>query len=324
MAKYIIAAHRGDLDGIVSHAIIHRYLKEKNPTHIFVDYDTVKKDFEKIEKIAEPGAEIYVADFNINRSDADSVLAILSKLKNRGCNIYWYDHHEWKINMNAMVKLVKDIWVDVKKCGAEVACWYLMKDDPFSNNLAKIAGDYDMWRRRWVISFKLSLLINNRIWDDEKLLEMINTFVSGKMWEKDWDDEYKLLKKEYDKDMKKILKTSKEYHIKDKIIVTVYNDSKVVSNSEAGGMGVKKHRKKMKLPAADVIVMVTPTAKASFRRKRKNSGVPLDEIAVALGGGGHPYAASGNIQPREAALVKQGHSLNHGRLLRTIEEYLFK
>jgi len=322
MVKCIIAAHRSDLDGIASHAIFQRYLNGKNPVHVFVEYDTVEKDFKKINTLAEVGTEIYVADFNINESKEEKILPILEELHKKKCKIFWYDHHEWKSNVGKIRKDVTELVIDTDKCGAQLACKRFMKGDRFTEKLAEIAADYDLWIRKKLLSFKLSLLIKNRVEDEEKLMEIVNTFADGKIWRREWKAEYEPLKKEYDKQMKKVLKTVMEYQIKDKIVVVIYVDSKVVSNSEAGEIGVKKERRENHLKPADVIAIVNPTGKVSLRRKKKDSGVPLDEVvANELEGGGHPYAASGKISLNETALAKGKILLRSGTLLHAIEKY---
>jgi len=319
----LILAHRSDLDGLASHAILRRYLmkKGKEPRHVLVEYSTVKPIFEDLEHEITEQTEIYVADFNINKAVFDEIIALIICLIERGCKIYWYDHHRWEGREKKLAEIVDEILVDRSKCGAKIVQEHFMKTDKISKHLATVANDYDLWKRKIPKSIKLSIFIKqllNKRNADAQLLKLIKEFAEGKIFSKKQEKEYEKILPEYKKEIKHLLVKSEEHKLtENRLLLIVFNKGNIVSNSELGEE-IKKHREEKEKPPVDILAMVNPKGEVSFRKHKGD--IPVNEIAEELpgGGGGHPAAAGGFLEYTKKE-KKEAEKGNYSKLEKIIE-----
>ncbi len=293
MDRLVLVTHT-DLDGVGSAAVYLRLagrsVDDPNVSIVFTEpYKLVK-----VLKSVPSRARIAVMDLGPNASTFDELVATIARLREEGAAVEWYDHHRWDETWIARLREVGvSIFVDTSTCATGVVAKYASKlygvdvddhvkrlvsavcaadlwrwDDPLAPRLFRIAERYrgrkgDRWRRSLVKGFS-----EGGLWWPE-LSEALNEY----------------LKREFE---------GFNYVLRNSIVI------------EAGGCRVAVALKKPGPPSpsivgnalldrlrVDVVAIVRTRGRGvSFRSRSVN----VREIAVAMGGGGHPRAAGAPLQ----------------------------
>jgi len=284
LAKIISLTHGKDLDGIASAAIVLRYASKigKDFEVLFSEPQTLHDALTKLVHVLNKDvSEIVISDLGLNRRIVDLVAEILKNIKdNYNVKIRWFDHHLWSDEAkNKIGKIIDELVVNERFCGAELVQRSLLPDDAVAAKLALLARDADFWIFSNEISKKLSKIISYR---EVPLKNLVETLSKGTFWNKDLERKFKEV-------------LSKEKEVVDKCLETL--ETHIIK-------GFKVALVKGKIPAGeiaellakkgyDVIVVISPEGKVSLRRG--NSRINLVPIAEKLNGGGHPFAAGGTL-----------------------------
>ncbi len=285
--KYIIVTHT-DMDGIGS-AAVYIYLQGVKPVNIYFTepyllHKTMKKlaNVENIDKIA-------LMDLGGNPNIFDEVVDHIEKIRSRGIEIEWYDHHVWNEEwINRLKELGVRIIVDRSTCGAGVVVKYAprARKDINEEFLSEVvygicAGDlwrFDHWRGPWYL--RLVRRRDTREWR----LHVIDIISQGIAWTEEFTEKIR----------ERLEIELREYGLVDKYIVmrrvngyliAVAPNSDNVDNSFTAAYVMGR-------TGADIVGIVSKNGKLSLRSRSVN----IRELAVALGGGGHPRAAGALIR----------------------------
>ncbi|MFH1450352.1 MAG: DHH family phosphoesterase [archaeon] len=298
MKRAVILTHGSDMDGLGSHAILVRYLlkqeiKENEIIHYFVEYPEVQEKFEKLEKEIKNACDIYVADFNISELLFDDIFKIIKKLLEKGCRIFWYDHHKWNEGQLKELQKVAKVVVDHKKCGADLVYEEYMLKDPVSRRLAALGHDYDFFVRKYPESIKLSLLINTATGKRGKQMHIVNSFVRGEIYKGQIRKEAEAATAYFKKEARAAVK--KTHTILSKPV------TKILQKEDPDLDTSELTHEFFKIDKECEILCVwecfDKRNKLSLRRK-EGSNIDLSELAKTIpkvagrgGGGGHAYAS---------------------------------
>jgi len=171
----------------------------------------------------------------------------------------------------------------IKKSAAEVTFEKLLPNDRIAKEIAKIARDIKFWERKDERAEKLNTLLSSGY--DKK--QMIETIAKGSLWNETFEqkiNEYKLKRDEALKEMMKTIKIKK-------YLTTPFGfflANNLLSSADAGHYSLAKHE------GIEVSAIIFRNGKISFRR-RENCKIDLSALAKLFKGGGHPYAAGGDL-----------------------------
>ncbi len=289
----IIIAHDRDVDGIGSHAILHRYCTKKSlpVKHLFVDY----VDF--CEKLAEiKGArneKIVIADLGYS----DMISGCIPSLEEAGIRneIRWFDHHDWSgVRKPENVELN----IDIARCGAELVAGEYLPRDQVASRIASLARAQD-YMGKDELAWKLYDVISAGF-DKTRLVELLS---SGTFW----NEELEACHAEYQERRKigfaYLDEHSKLYRIGNLTCLLGFSKP-YLSSTIATSHLLEKN--------PDFAICVWPSGKLSFRRN--NPGGDLRSIAALFGGGGREVAAGGHL----------GKSVTEDDYLRVFDEIMKK
>jgi len=280
------------LDGVCASAILARYAKMKNNNYRFglLTFNNTDQEFEEMANLK--GQYIFILDFPPdNVTDLDRKLRLISE-NNRV--VYWNSHHPYTNEaLNTLKKHVQiielsgpdaDLAIPEKKiCSAEMVANRFMKFDYIATSLREIAHDLEFWIRKDERAAKLADLIASGQIEKKELVDALALGVL-------WCEKYERIRKEFlDRKIKEtaaLLKKSviKEYGgckfcfaMASSILPTADAGQYVLDNTEA-----------------EVSVIIYRDGRLSFRRKQ-GCALNLREVAKIFNGGGHAYAAGGNL-----------------------------
>jgi len=226
------------------------------------------------------GNILYITDLGLNKDIALHVLTYLKELKSREWRIYWFDHHVWNEDLKVNVSLIVDkLIIDRSKCAAEITYEQILPNDEIAKELAQLARDMDFWLRRIELSVKLSKVLSSGF-DRYKLISML---AEGEFWNSRLEEVYNEAIKREKELLKKALSRVRKVKVNDLTIAIVK------SNIPAGLIADILAKE-----GVDIIAVVSPRGTVSLRRG--SSRINLIPIAEKLNGGGHPYAAGGNLK----------------------------
>jgi len=296
--KIYIITHN-DLDGIGGAASVLRILGRKlhDSTVIFAEPYNVEVAIEGIIGSLQPGDYLFLIDIGSNKSNINYVYNYFKKIKEKGVNIYWFDHHVWDEKDIELIKSTgTNIIVDTSTCGAGVAARYSQKlfnkiNDEFLEKLEKAICASDIWKWDDELGPKLfrASYANHGVNGLEWKFKVIEKFINGIIW----DDEMQAHLNDYIiKELKGfdgILSTIKTYGNSCKIS-GVFKDVDIPSDSIVGAMMLSRSK-------SDIAVIIK---KKGFNlvslslRSREKANVQV--IAKNLGGGGHPKASGASMK----------------------------
>lgn len=289
-AKYAIYS-TALLDGICSSAVIVRLARLRRDNYKLgtISFNTIDYDFEEMANLKD--YIVFILDF-----PPDSVPELDKKLKDISEHnkiAYWNSHHPYtKESLEVLKKHVAIIELagpigsvppEVKLCSTELACNRFLKHDFVANTLKSIAHDLEFWERKDERSSKLADIISSNAIDKKDIVESL---ALGVFWSERFDrirtDYLAKKQKEQENLMKKLV--IKEYADK-KVGITVA--STILSTADAGQYVLDNSD-------VNISIIIYKDGRISFRRKQGCS-INLREISKLFNGGGHIYAAGGNL-----------------------------
>ncbi len=270
----ICIAHKKDLDGLGSHAIVRRYASKENLDieHYFVSYDDLGKVFTQIEK--EKRKFIVVADLGYNsKIPVDKVKELCKN------NIFiWIDHHDWSSGEELLEADFKFIH-STELCAAELVWKHFLPEDKVAKEIAKLAHIHD-FRQDGELAWKLYDVISSGY----DKLKFVNFLAKGITWNEEFQEAYE----KYQKAKEKGYAYLEEHLVEAKVgkYTCIIALSKKYLSSTLACLYLQEK-------GSDFVIVVYPDGKMSFRRN--NPKVNLAKMAELFNGGGRAVAAGGKL-----------------------------
>lgn len=275
-----------DMDGIGAVAV---YLAAFRPSSFKVffvepyqlDHVLRKISFEDCESVA-------IMDLGVNPPIFPKVVELVSKLTSKKIPVRWFDHHIWEISWMRQIKETGvELVHDTSTCATGVVYNYAvdkagLKDDELLEFVKGVCAG-DLWSfDHWLGGFYLRLVRrrDNDSWRNfviEKILK--REFVNESFIEKveiNVSNELRVLSSE-------LLISIRS--LKNGYRVAAVGGSEEVDTSFIASYVLGRY-------GVDVVIVVSPEGKLSFRSRSVN----IRDLAVAMGGGGHPKAAGAKIE----------------------------
>jgi oligoribonuclease NrnB/cAMP/cGMP phosphodiesterase (DHH superfamily) len=293
-SKINVLVHN-DLDGTGCLYLISKVFGEENISFIKTSYkgllDNLNFLIEDLEKNNKE--KLIVCDLGLNSYLKNKIN--WDKVKGK---LIWLDHHQWDKETLNFVRQYGEVIVDTSKCATAVVFDYFkntynFKFSEFDERVVEIICDFDLWKMKEEISWKLSLALMD--YDLEKYrLEKLNRGII-------FDNE---LEKIYEKNEKKIKKLIETY--KKRGIILEHNGERIllVFDDRNNSLFISHVFENLKKDY-DSLILVTNTGRVSLRGKNN-----VLDIAKRFGGGGHIKAAGGFV--------------NYPYIFRKINKWLFK
>ncbi len=262
-------------DGIATSAIIVRYatLNKFSYKISFVDYS---------QEIEYPkDAHIFFADINPERIDLNKIDAQI---------YFWaayYSHKDKELikqkTKHNLVLYPTSFEHFTKKSAAESTQEKLLPNDRIAKEIAMLSRDIKFWERANYKAQKLNTLLSSG-YDKKQLIESL---AKGSLWNETFEQKMHEYVEKRDEALPEMMKTIriKKYL---KTHFAFFLASNLLSSADAGHYALEKHK------GFDVAVIIFRNGKISFRR-RENCYVDLSELAKLFNGGGHFYAAGGDL-----------------------------
>ncbi len=286
VSDYTIITHT-DIDGVGA-AALYIYLRGTKPKEIlFYEPYELDKLAKKITKLNT--YYIAIMDIGMNNIVFPKVYEALKNVIEKGATIEWYDHHVWNREwINKFNSINVRIYIDRSTCATGVVAKNAPRnkrdvDEDFVNELVKgvCAGDlwkFDHWRGPWYLR-----LVRRR--DDPKWrLKVLYTLSTGKLWTNEFTEN---IVEKLDRELRAYNNLLDSFTILSisgyKIVLAPAHPS--IDTSFIAALALSRTN-------SDIAVVVADNGKLSFRSRN----VDVRELAVALGGGGHPRASGAKIK----------------------------
>ncbi len=293
-AKHIFClTHAPDFDGISSAALLVRYLSAPE-SGIFFGYPQSKDLVAMLEKLAalKPSSSLVITtDLAVNDDAIPDVTRVLSALKRDGNRIAWIDHHPWSDQAVQQLRAVCDILKcgEGNKCAAELVIDALGVSDEYAMMIGRLAHTADFALKGCT---------------DTPLLEISNAITYLKRQGEDMSGLRRMVKmvSEGDLDGEYIMGSALEYTRETELEVPkLQHDCAAYDvNGLRVGIGYAKGIKsdqacKLIQEQLNTEVEVFVDTNDYSVKLRSRAGIDCSPLARALGGGGHPQAAGGQL-----------------------------
>jgi oligoribonuclease NrnB/cAMP/cGMP phosphodiesterase (DHH superfamily) len=284
MSGTVIITHT-DLDGVASAALILKYLRVRgvDDSKISILLTQPHNLHRVLNKLS--CDELFISDLGINHRTYESLLNEVRRLRGEGTKIYWFDHHVWQGSwINELVNLGVNLYLNPNTCSAGVVVSSLGLLDNESQLLANATCSVDLWVFNNYLGNYLSRYVVCRGGNKWRkyLISKLSGFNGG------LDDEVlKCVEDVVDRDLRTYGEVLK------KVLISVIDGVKVafvVKEWEESSTSYIAHFI-MSRVNADVVV-VCKEGSLSIRSNELN----IRELAVRLGGGGHPKAAGAPLK----------------------------
>ncbi len=318
--KVSVYTHRVDCDGICSAAILKRYIEKENfeGRIDFINYDPPGELAEIFKEIGDLDSEAtaIIADFGCSGGIESLAETAFRKLKSKGGNIVWLDHHKWddggRQNLSRFAKI--RLSGSREFCGAELSYLEYMKDDKISEALAKLGrdADIDMWKTDPPSpTYALTLPIGNIITyynylggkDREKrrkllsslvdklskvsLQQILNKDFKQPLWDKDLENDWEKYRGLEVSKLEECLSTAETFKSGSYSCSIGFADDIISSSLACGSLLTKGN--------TQIAFAFHQDGRLSIRRDNSRLDIKCNKIAKLFGGGGHEYAAGGNL-----------------------------
>ncbi len=298
MALHCIA-HKKDLDGLGSHAILRRYARKAHLriVHHFADYDDLAEIVVELARSLR-GERVVIADLGYN-SDLLSARDALSELC-RSNEVTWIDHHDWQ-GGEEILKLGLRFIHSTRLCAAELVQREFMSGDEVSYEIARLAHAHD-FREEDELAWKLYDVISSG-YDKLRFVEALSR---GEFWNGEFEEawtRYQLAKQKGYTYLEEHMETFR---------IGGYTCAMALSKKYLSSTLASLH---LQQKGTDFVVVVYPDGKLSFRRN--NPAINLRLIAQLFGGGGREVAAG-------AKLEKEVTEQNYMKVFKEIAEKIEK
>ncbi len=282
---YIIVTHT-DMDGVGS-AAVYTYLAGEKPERVI--YTEPYLLAEAFSVLRRAGAEkIAFMDLGMNPGVFEAAKRFAEEMARRGVRIEWYDHHVWSDEwIRGIRESGVDIHVDRSTCATGVVAKYAPRrresvDEDFLREVVGgvCAGDiwrFDHWRGPWYLR-----LVRRRD-SDEWRNHVLETISSGKAWIDEFTEKVKERFEEELRALSIVEKKIKVYRA-DGVRIAVIPWTRGVEASFSAALALGR-------TGAEIAAVVSRDGKISLR----STGYNVRDIALILGGGGHPRAAGARV-----------------------------
>ncbi len=276
-ARINILVHN-DLDGTGCLYLLTKVYGEDNINFIKTSYRNFVKNFNRLAEDLEKNnrEKLIVCDLGLNKGAADKLE--LEKVKGK---LLWLDHHQWSEEDLKKIKEYGEIVVDTNTCATGVVYNYFKdktKFSEFDKELVELICDFDLWKLKNPITWKLSLALMN--YDLERYRkEKLN---KGIVFDNELEEIYKKNEKLIEKLIKKYKKKGELFE-KDgeKILISFDNRDNLLFITHV----FEKMKKDI-----DSLILIDENGKMSMRGKNN-----VLKYAKMFGGGGHIKAAGARI-----------------------------
>ncbi len=270
-------AHKKDLDGLGSHAILRRYAKEQGieAVHHFSDYDSLGETIAELSRSL-TSERVVIADLGCN-AKLHRYAGELRRLCERN-EVVWIDHHDWD-DAGELVKAGFRLVLSTEKCAAELVQEEFMPGDEHSRRIAELAHAHD-FREENELAWKLYDVISSG-YDRMRFVELL---ASGVLWCEEFERAYRKYQE--------AKRRGYEYIDAHTMVLEVsgYTCAMALSEKYLSSTLACLHLQRL---GTDFVVVVYPDGKLSFRRNSER--VDLGRIARAFGGGGRATAAGAKL-----------------------------
>ena len=278
-----------DLDGVASAAIYLRLSGLKlgvDASLTFTEPYKLHKTLNNVNGVD----KIAIMDLGPNTSTIKEIADIIARLSSKGVTVEWYDHHRWQDEWITMLqKRGARVYVDTTTCAAGVVARYApgelgVDTDEYAERLAAITCAADLWRWDEPMATRLYRVVDRYrgARGDQWRRKLVEGFASGSLWWPELDEalnEY--LRLEF---------SGFNYAFKNTIVQDMHGCRVVAVLKKPGPPSASiLGNALLSRFSADIAVIVRARGSKgiSFRSARVN----VREIALKLGGGGHPRAA---------------------------------
>ncbi len=278
MGDYVVITHT-DLDGVTSSSLVLKHLRNNyGVTKVDVRF-TQPHRLHKLLKTVK-STNVFICDLGVNTNTYNVVVDEVRRLISNGATIYWFDHHIWDDGWVASLReLGVKLYIDNSTCSAGVVVRYLNLNDDVSLALARAACSVDLWLFNDPLGNFLSRYVvcrNDGTWRRyliNKLLDF-NGYI---------DDEIKrCAEKVVVRELKIMEKVLKE------VIITDVKGIKLAFTMKLWDDGSTSYIAHYLMSKVNTdVVIVCKESSLSIRSRDLN----IRDLAVKLGGGGHPHAA---------------------------------
>ncbi len=267
-----------DLDGLTSAALIVKYLKGRksgDPGITLTQPHNLHKVLRRLKC-----DELYICDLGVNHVTYQLLVEEVSRLRSEGTNVYWFDHHVWQGSwIDKMLSLGVNLYVDMNTCAAGVVAKALKVSDFNSLQLARATCSNDLWIFNDYLGNFLSRYVvckpGNK-WRKRLISKLVG--FDGLLS----DEIVKCAEDVMDRDLKvfnSVVKNLIVFEVNDVKAAIVMKEWEESSTSYIAHFIMSRYN-------ADVVI-VYKEGSLSIRSNDLN----IRELAVRLGGGGHPKAA---------------------------------
>lgn len=277
MSDYVIITHT-DLDGIASAALIIKHLRGTKVEEVDIRFAQPNRLHRALKGLS--CSRLYICDLSINKTTYLPVVEELRRLVGSGTKIYWFDHHIWDDSwIEELRGLGIKLYVNSSTCTAGLIALYLDLKDPGSHALVRATCSNDLWMFNDPLGSFLSRYVackKGNKWRKHLINKLID-------FDGEIDEEIlRCAEAVVDRDL-----TIMDKALKNSIVVNV-NGVRIVFTmkyTDESSISYLAHYL-MSKTEADIAIVCKENG-LSIRSKDLN----IRDLAVRLGGGGHPKAA---------------------------------
>jgi len=278
--KQAIITHT-DIDGVAGGALYVYLTKLKNYDVYFTEpyllhgtlFNVLNRGYD----------DVVIIDLGLNENTVESIVNAIRSFKTR---ILWFDHHVWNREWIDMVSGLAKLYVDTSTCGAGVVAKYADRvgdvDENFINELTDAVCNADLFRFNHKLSPWFMRLVRRSDNNDWRMY-VFKTLANGVLWHDSFTE--KVIER-FRNEIESYKELDSELVVRSKGNVKVAaickND---VENSFSAAYILGRY-------GVDIVAIVSNDGKVSLR----SVGFNVRDLAVKLGGGGHPRAAGFKIR----------------------------
>jgi oligoribonuclease NrnB/cAMP/cGMP phosphodiesterase (DHH superfamily) len=271
----ITIAH-GDVDGMASAAIVKRARGDSYV--VFSGPRSVSKMLGMIRR----KHKIFIVDVAINPSALSEITRKLKRLKEKGSEITWIDHHPWTKEAIETIGRYAEIHVKEEKSAARLVMEILNPEDEVSRKIAEIADDADTAE----YSMEISRLYRAGSRGSKLRKRIVDLMAEGKFMDEELEEK---LKNSMEKEGKS--RTEVNYQF-----LTTFSGKKfvLIDLRPSGGPGSVIAKELCLKEDFDFALVIFSCEKFSLYRCKGSEN--LSKVCEEYEGGGHPYACGGRIK----------------------------
>ncbi len=294
-AGHLYIVTHTDLDGVGSAAAAVAVFGRRSGeyTVLYAEPYNVHEKIAEIAEYMEKGDILVIADLGPNRDSFPHAVKAIEGLAGKGVRVYWFDHHVWDpAEAEAVEKAGARLILDRTTCATGVVARYApsilgVEKPPFFEELEKAVCAADLWRWDHHLAPKLYRVAEARgegVRPEDWRNRLVAKFSEGTLWDEEMESRLEDYVNRELANYNSILKTVVVVDGACRV-AAAYKERGPPANSFVAASLLARHD-------ADIAVIVRENGGMSLRSRRVN----VREVAVRLGGGGHPVAAGAKIK----------------------------